>query len=374
MSTTFIREGSRPYYSDALVDTWADSNFDDRWDDRLAWAMAPSGDPTVVAQKVNVDGTVYGLRNTFTVDTPGDLPTPGVITRGQGYYVASNETLYWGVREHHNPTPASGTFDTLSARTDIHIVTAQPSNLNAYDVGDFLFINSDNWRIGGGTFSKVVTVSGTRQLQDTTPGDALADWKTSSGQDVEFLGREATSTDALEFVHSVDSGKDYFWFDTTADAFKLLDQSTYVAPTGASDHDRLKPIVGPGMSGGASTFLDLTDTPASYGNAGQYVKLNAAADALEFASIVSPLSWAREGNSDLVPTAKLGTGTAGSTNYLRGDGVWSSINFISQTTADGRYARLASANTFTRRRPSTLTALPCPSTGAPTQAPRPSLR
>ena len=311
LTTTFIREGSRPYYSDALVDTWADSNFNDRWDDRLAWAMAPAGDPTVVAQKVNVDGTVYGLRNTFSVDTPGQLPTPGILTRGQAYYVASNETLYWGVREHHLPTPASGDFDALSARSDMHVVTAQPANLNAYDVGDFLFINSGNWRIGGGTFSKVVSVSGTKQLQDTTAGDALADWKTAATQDVDFLGREATSADALEYTHSVEAGKDYFWFDTTDNVFKLLDQSTYVAPTGAVDHDRLKPIVGPGTGG--------TDT-------------NDYVDSLAFALSGRALT--------------LTAGRTGSLNDLTASVTLPAAG-ISQSDADARYARLANANTFT---------------------------
>ena len=35
-------------------------------------------------------------------------------------------------------------------------------------------------------------------------------------------------------------------------------------------------------TGGSSTFLDLTDTPSTFGNAGQFAVINSAEDALEF--------------------------------------------------------------------------------------------
>ena len=38
------------------------------------------------------------------------------------------------------------------------------------------------------------------------------------------------------------------------------------------------------------------------------------------------LSWARAGSGAVIPTSKLGTGTAGSTRFLRGDGTWATVS------------------------------------------------
>ena len=58
-------------------------------------------------------------------------------------------------------------------------------------------------------------------------------------------------------------------------------------------------------SGGATRLIDLTDTPMDYGHAGQYLHLNATADALVWAAIPATSIWAREGNTDIIPADKL---------------------------------------------------------------------
>jgi len=72
--------------------------------------------------------------------------------------------------------------------------------------------------------------------------------------------------------------------------------------------------------GGAITFLALTDTPGSYsGQAGKYLKVNAAANAVEFAGILA---------ADLpssIDAAKIGGGTVDNTEFSYLNGVTSAL-------------------------------------------------
>lgn len=64
--------------------------------------------------------------------------------------------------------------------------------------------------------------------------------------------------------------------------------------------------VSSGGGGGASTFLQLSDTPSAYGTAGQVVKVNAGANGLEFGTVsgadieVATFVGGKPGNSELV--------------------------------------------------------------------------
>ena len=330
LTTELIPERGNLYFTNA------------RWDDRLEDVVNPGGSLDDSLDTLDVDGDVYAVRNLFTVNDEGDLPTPGEHQVGQGYYILQDKTLRIGVNRPHTQSSPSGTFNAITSRSDLHIVTSLPTDQNALTDGHYYYLNHGSQS----GWYRVEVRFGVKELVQVPASSALADSRTSSSQNVEWLGAEATSTDALRFTYSVSSSTDYFFLDTSDNTIKILDQSTFNGTVGRTNHYSFEQLP---TGGGASTFLDLTDTPGSYGNAGQYVKLNASADELEFASIPSFESWAADGNTDRIPTSKLGTGTAGSTNYLRGDGVWASINFISQTTADGRYARLATANTFTAR-------------------------
>ena len=77
---------------------------------------------------------------------------------------------------------------------------------------------------------------------------------------------------------------------------------------------------------GVSNFIDLNDTPSSFGSAGQHVVVNSSADGLVFVDAPSggddAFDWATVGNTDQIPVAKLGTGTASDSVFLRGDGMW----------------------------------------------------
>ena len=95
------------------------------------------------------------------------------------------------------------------------------------------------------------------------------------------------------------------WRWLMADGSGRIDQSAFLALTDTPDTytadqwikvnapagDALEFVAAPSGGMGATTLLQLTDTPNDYGHAGQYLHLNAAADALVWASIPSTYDW-----------------------------------------------------------------------------------
>ena len=64
------------------------------------------------------------------------------------------------------------------------------------------------------------------------------------------------------------------------------------------------------VQAGSSTFLGLTGTPGTWGNAGQYLRVNSGRTALEWVNAPTggsgddAFNWATEGNNDVIPLSK----------------------------------------------------------------------
>ena len=99
-----------------------------------------------------------------------------------------------------------------------------------------------------------------------------------------------------------------------------------------------------------TTFVGLTETPSSL-TASQCIAGNASGTALEFqvctsiAAIDARIaSWARLVNpTGTAPSARLGTGTASTATFLRGDGQWAPPHIADPSAVDARIASWARA-------------------------------
>jgi hypothetical protein len=93
------------------------------------------------------------------------------------------------------------------------------------------------------------------------------------------------------------------------------------------NHDKIEVTA---VFSGASKYTELSDVPQSFtGDAGKLVAVNSAESGLEHRILTAtdiPNLSANKITSDLINTARLATGTANNTTYLRGDQTWQTIN------------------------------------------------
>ena len=101
------------------------------------------------------------------------------------------------MNDRHINVDATGTFVTIPARTDLHIVTSVP-DVSGATVGDFYFFNFSAGR-GGQDFYEVISNGIDKTLEYAHPSDALAASRSVNTYDVEFLGSESSVSDALRF-------------------------------------------------------------------------------------------------------------------------------------------------------------------------------
>ena len=104
LNTNVVPEGSQNlYYTNARVNARIDAYFN----------FSPSAAFTSSLDRLNADGTVYGVRNLFDVISLSDRPVPDELTVGQGYYVkATEQALYRHRRPAYLGRPGRGLHRT----------------------------------------------------------------------------------------------------------------------------------------------------------------------------------------------------------------------------------------------------------------------
>ena len=214
LSTTFVEEGVNLYFTNARADARIDAYFD----------FDPSAAFTASLDKLEADGTVYGVRNLFDVISLSDRPVPDALTLGQGYFVNATGKLYVGIDDPHTSAAPDGDFTAQTTRTDLHFVDHLPTNLNNLTVGDFWFQRPIQ------EFYRLVQRAGVRNLEQKHAQAGLAGDQTDTSREVVFLGLVATDAEALRFTVAIFTGKDYFYIDSDTDDVKLLDNSSFHRP------------------------------------------------------------------------------------------------------------------------------------------------
>ena len=249
-------------------------------------------------------------------------------TVGHIYHVLAEAQAYFGVEDSHQSTTPSGTFNNIPSRGDLHIVATLPTNLNNLTTGDFYYHAGGDPARGGFEFYEVV-VRGTKQLENVHASRALAGSRSNNSYSVAWLGSQADSTEALAFTDAISSTTNYFFHNETTDTIQRLVNSSYSGPT-VEPHYRWLAIGGGG--GAADGIAD----SLAFAVSGQEVTatLGRSVGADLTASFTVPgggsgddaFDWATVGNTDLVPTAKLGPGVANADRILRGSRTWGRIN------------------------------------------------
>jgi hypothetical protein len=138
------------------------------------------------------------------------------------------------------------------------------------------------------------------------------------------------------------------FLDVYLNGIKLVNGSDFTASSGtsivltvgASASDILEVIAYGTFQLANFSIADANDVPA-LGTAGQVLKVNSGATALEYGTIDLTNLNASNLTSGTVSTARLGSGTANSTNFLRGDGTWSSAGTSWQSVQTSGFTAVA---------------------------------
>jgi hypothetical protein len=209
---------------------------------------------------------------------------------------------------------------------------------NYFDIG----------RSGGDTTSAAFIIRGNQQISATAPVFAIRQYNTEqfrvnfSGA-VSFGSSEANFGTAGQFLVSNGSGTAPSW-TSNLNASNLSSGTVPTVRLGTGTADSTTYLRGDGtwatVSAGSATPAG-SDTQVQYNNNGAF----AGSATLTFNSATGVLSATRFSGSGInltalnassltsgtVPTARLGSGTADSTTYLRGDGTWATVSGGSAT-------------------------------------------
>ena len=162
-------------------------------------------------------------QSTFFVTSLSDLPPVSATNLGHQFFVLQDGLERVAINDPVTTTAPDGTFNPIAPRADIHIVGELPP---AGVLGSFYFLNSGNEHQG---WYRWINFGGSvHDYEETSGRAALGLSRTVDTQHAEWLGAFASTEDALEFTHSVESTTDYFYLDTNDNTIKLLDQTTFV--------------------------------------------------------------------------------------------------------------------------------------------------
>ena len=100
----------------------------------------------------------------------------------------------------------------------------------------------------------------------------------------------------------------------------------------STQQSAVRTAIGAGTgSGGTTTFTGLTDTPASLGTAGQYLRVNTGATALEF--VAAPTGGGGASTFEALTDTPASLGSAG--QYLRVNSAGNALEFVAAPTGGG---------------------------------------
>ena len=107
-----------------------------------------------------------------------------------------------------------------------------------------------------------MVIRGTKQLENVHASRALAASRSNNSFNINWLGSNADSTEALAFTDAISSTANYFFHNTTTDRIQRLDNTTYSGPS-VQPHYRWLGIGGSSSGGTADGVADSLDLSVS---------------------------------------------------------------------------------------------------------------